>query len=112
MPLVPNTTTQGDANNGYAYDLPSQITVSATDTSCRLDVRDTGCGLGLPPEDWDRVFERAYTTRSHARGEEPGGAGLHYAREKLAAFEGLIAVVESRPNEGTMFAVILQRGED
>jgi signal transduction histidine kinase len=87
------------------------ITLSATDTTCRIDVRDWGMGLGLPPEEWDRIFERTYTTRQHVRGETPGGAGLHYAREKLAEFEGRIAVLESRPGEGTTFTVSLQLSE-
>ena len=88
------------------------VTISASDTSCRLDVRDTGAGLELRPEEWDRVFDRAYTTRPRLPGEEPGGSGLNYAREKLAAFEGLISVIDSRPNEGATFSVILQRGEE
>ncbi len=88
------------------------ITVTATETSCRIDVADTGCGLLLEPEKWERVFDRDYSTRRRGADEEPGGAGLHYARERLAAFGGRIAVLDSTPGRGATFTVILQRSEE
>lgn len=68
----------------------------------RIDVRDNGCGI--PCDDRDRVFDRAYTTKS-----EGGGFGLYYAREELAKFQGKIYVLDSREGEGTTMRVVLRK---
>lgn len=68
----------------------------------RIDVRDNGCGI--PRDDWDRVFDRAYTTKA-----EGGGFGLHYAREELAKFQGKLYVLDSGEGAGTTMRVILRK---
>ncbi|MDD4857501.1 MAG: HAMP domain-containing sensor histidine kinase [Candidatus Krumholzibacteria bacterium] len=71
---------------------------------CQIDVRDSGCGI--PREDWERVFERQYTTKP-----EGGGFGLHYAREQLAKFGGKIYVLDSAAGSGTTMRVVLRKSE-
>ena len=68
---------------------------------CKIDIRDNGCGI--PREDWERVFERYYTTK------EEGGFGLHYAREELARFGGKIFVLDSVVGAGTTMRVVLRK---
>ena len=78
-----------------------EITVVAEGAHCHIDVRDTGCGIR--PEDWERVFDRHFTTK------EQGGFGLYYARETLARYEGRIFVLTSDPEEGTTFRLVLRQ---
>jgi hypothetical protein len=66
-----------------------------------IDVRDGGAGIRK--EDWERIFERAVTSK------EEGGFGLHYSREELAKFGGKIFVQESAPDRGTTFRIILRK---
>ncbi len=71
---------------------------------CRIDVRDNGCGI--PRDDYERVFERHYTTKP-----EGGGFGLYYAREELAKFGGKIYVLASDAGSGTTMRVVLRKTE-
>jgi hypothetical protein len=66
-----------------------------------IDVKDGGAGMRK--EDWERIFERAVTSK------EEGGFGLHYSREELAKFGGKIFVQESAPDRGTTFRIILRK---
>jgi signal transduction histidine kinase len=71
---------------------------------CRIDVRDNGCGIARG--DWERVFDRHYTTKT-----EGGGFGLYYAREELAKFGGKIHVLDSVADSGTTMRVVLRKSE-
>jgi signal transduction histidine kinase len=68
---------------------------------CKIDVRDNGCGI--PREDWERAFERSYTTKAE------GGFGLYYARETLARFGGKIFVFDSVMGSGTTMRMVLRK---
>jgi signal transduction histidine kinase len=65
-----------------------------------IDVGDTGCGIA--EENWERVFDRDYTTK------EGGGFGLYYARHETARFGGKIYVLKSAVGAGTTMRVILR----
>jgi hypothetical protein len=78
------------------------ITVRNEGANCLVDVRDAGCGIAR--EDWERVFERHYTTKP-----AEGGFGLFYSREELAKFSGKIYVLESSRGAGTTIRVVLRR---
>lgn len=79
------------------------MTVQWEGNYCRIDVRDNGCGI--PREDWERVFDRHYTTK------DEGGFGLHYAREELARFGGKIYVAVSVEGTGTTMRTVLRKSE-
>jgi signal transduction histidine kinase len=81
-----------------------EIRIGSEGAHCWIDVRDSGCGI--PADDWERAFDRSYTTK-----EDGGGYGLHFAREALARFEGRIFVVHSDAGEGTTFRVTLRTAE-
>lgn len=66
-----------------------------------LDVSDTG--VGIVPDDWERVFDVGYSTR---RG---GGLGLSRSRDLLRKYEGRLAVHASEPGRGTTMRLRLSR---
>jgi signal transduction histidine kinase len=68
---------------------------------CKIDVRDNGCGI--PRDEWERVFERSYTTKVE------GGFGLYYAHEELARFNGRIFVLDSAVGAGTTMRIVLRK---
>jgi two-component system phosphate regulon sensor histidine kinase PhoR len=69
----------------------------------RLDVRDTG--VGIAPEDVDRVFERFFKSDA-ARHSEGSGLGLAIAKHIVLAHGGQIRV-ESALGKGSTFTVEL-----
>ena len=82
---------------------PVEVSVSAGAASTRLVVRDHG--IGISPEDSERVFrrfERVSSDRAY-----PGlGLGLYIVRQIVEAHGGTIEV-ESRPGQGSEFIVTL-----
>ncbi|MEW5817377.1 MAG: ATP-binding protein [Spirochaetota bacterium] len=73
-----------------------------------LTITDTGCGI--PPEDLPSIFERFYRVdKSRTRTTGGVGIGLTIAREIVRSHGGTI-LVESSPNEGSVFTVRLPRG--
>ncbi|GHO93282.1 hypothetical protein KSF_033300 [Reticulibacter mediterranei] len=70
-----------------------------------LSVADTG--IGIPPEDLGRVFERFYRTdASRSRTSGGFGLGLSIVKDFVTAMHGSITV-ESKVGEGTRFCVLL-----
>jgi two-component system phosphate regulon sensor histidine kinase PhoR len=83
------------------------VRVSEGPGQVRIEVEDTG--VGIPPEDLPRVFERFYRV-DKARSRDLGGTGLGLAIVKhLAQAQGGEVSVRSRPREGTTFTVVLPR---
>lgn len=68
----------------------------------RITVADTGAGI--PPENLDQLFEPFFTTKNHGT-----GLGLPISRRIVQEHHGLITV-ESQPNKGTTFSIILPAG--
>jgi signal transduction histidine kinase len=74
----------------------------------RVEVADTG--VGIAPEDQERVFEPFFQTSAGAR-LRPGAAGLGLpAARRLAQLLGGRLAVRSRPGEGSTFAFTARFG--
>lgn len=92
-------------SNALKFGKGNPVTVSATSDgkSARIQVRDSG--IGIAPEDQERIFqrfERVVPTR-HFGGF---GLGLWIVRQMVEALGGTISV-ESEPGRGTLFTVEL-----
>jgi len=73
-----------------------------------INVKDTG--IGIPPEDLPRIFERFYRVdRSRDRREGGTGLGLAIAKHLTQAMGGAIEV-QSKPGSGTEFQLTFPTG--
>ena len=72
----------------------------------RLEVADSG--IGVPPDERDRLFERFRTLSNGSRRQAGAGLGLAIVHEFVALHGGTIAV-DSAPEGGALFAVRLPR---
>ncbi|MFY2558459.1 CHASE domain-containing protein [Corallococcus terminator] len=89
----------------YGHGAPVEVHVVGDEKEARLEVRDRG--IGIAPEDAERVFdrfERAVSSR-HYGGL---GLGLYITRQLVEAHGGRI-FLESHPGQGTTFIVVLPR---
>jgi signal transduction histidine kinase len=75
-----------------------------------LEVRDTG--VGVPPTELPRIFDKFYRVQSAAgAGVEGTGIGLSYTRELVRLHRGEISV-ESEVGVGSVFRVFLPLGRE
>ncbi len=96
------------ANNAIRYNKPGGSVVlacGATDEGAPyVSVQDTG--IGIAPEEQDKVFERFYRV-DKSRSKARGGTGLGLAIVKHAAtFHGAQIEVDSVLGEGTTISVV------
>ncbi len=87
----------------YGRGKPVEITVEATRGGGKVTVADHG--IGIPPEDQRRIFER-FERAVPVRHFGGFGLGLWLARQVIEAHGGHIAV-DSRPGEGSTFVLDL-----
>jgi PAS domain S-box-containing protein len=81
---------------------PVRISASKDNGMAIITVSDQG--VGVPPEDQSRIFERFYRVDNRLRREQQGfGLGLYLARAIVEAQHGQIWV-ESRVNHGSRFS--------
>jgi two-component system, OmpR family, phosphate regulon sensor histidine kinase PhoR len=81
------------------------VAIEADEDRLRVHVRDQG--LGIPPGEQERIFEKFYRADPQlARGVGGTGLGLYICRELVQRMGGSIAV-QSTPGEGSTFTVVL-----
>jgi len=86
------------------------IILSAEDLGAqvRIDVTDTG--IGIPPQDLQRIFERFYRVDT-ARSRDLGGTGLGLSIVKhIVQAHGGAVSVDSAPGKGSTFSFTLRKG--
>ena len=93
-------------DNAVKYNVPggrADVRLSMDGDAAILSVSDTG--IGIPPEDQPRVFERFYRVdKSHSK--ETGGTGLGLSIVRHAAeYHGAKIALESRVGKGTAITV-------
>ena len=82
-----------------------EVNLKKDDTNVFIEVRDWG--IGIPPPDLDRIFDKFYQGRSTLRQSVKGtGLGLTLVKHTVEAHGGRIAVV-SHVGEGSIFSCIL-----
>jgi two-component system, NtrC family, sensor kinase len=87
------------------------LTISGIQKPDTVEIEISDTGQGINQEILDHIFESFFTTRDkHASTDSTSGTGLGLAfcKKVIDTHEGLIAV-ESRPNYGTKFRIILPR---
>ena len=95
-------------NNALKFSPPgSTIRISAGAQAHEVRVCIQDSGMGLKPQDLERVFER-FARTEEARVIEGSGIGLSLARQFITRHGGLIDVV-SQPGEGALFWFSLPR---
>jgi two-component system sensor histidine kinase SenX3 len=96
------------AENAVAYSPEGSrvvLTLRREDDLVAVEVADQG--IGIPPEDLDRIFERFYRS-DRARSRATGGTGLGLAIVKhIATNHGGRVDVTSAPGEGSTFTLRL-----
>ena len=86
------------------------ISVKAEGSTVLLSVADTG--IGIPPEDRERIFERFYRV-DKSRSKEIGGTGLGLSIVKHAArLHDAQISVDSTLDQGTTVTVKFERGKN
>ncbi|WP_249998588.1 cell wall metabolism sensor histidine kinase WalK [Actinoplanes sp. M2I2] len=98
-------------SNAIRYSPPgSSVTVRTGVTGDRLTIAVADTGVGIAPDDLDRVFDRFWRAdSSRTRATGGSGLGLPIARQIAEAHGGDISVI-STPGEGTTFTVTLPTG--
>ncbi|MDB5107128.1 MAG: sensory box histidine kinase, partial [Candidatus Binatus sp.] len=84
---------------------PVMVSLQADDARVILEVSDNG--IGIPPEDLTRIFER-FERSAGARGDSGFGVGLWIALRITEALGGNISA-RSQPAAGSVFRVELPR---
>lgn len=93
-------------DNGIKYNREGgSVTVEVTDNTNEVVLSVSDTGIGIPPEDKERIFERFYRVdKSHSK--EKGGTGLGLSIVKHAArLHNAQITVDSAVNEGTAIIV-------
>ncbi len=94
-------------DNAVKYsDRDKQITVRLARTAAEAIVEVADRGIGIPPEEVGRIFERFYRGAGARLNRKGFGLGLAIAQEHVRAHRGRLEV-ESAPGAGSLFRVRL-----
>ncbi|RDB32951.1 cell wall metabolism sensor histidine kinase WalK [Exiguobacterium sp. RIT594] len=114
LSVAPNLLIKSDPNqlirlltifleNAAAYsDANIEVYLQQTSTDVRLTIADHG--IGIPPENYDKIFERFFRG-DHSRHGTGTGLGLAIAKSIADAHQATI-FVESTPETGTRFTIL------
>jgi len=84
------------------------VAISASETGRMVTIAVVDTGIGIPPQDQPRIFERFYRVNK-ARSREQGGTGLGLSIVKhIVQLHGGTVSVESTPGKGSIFTFTLK----
>jgi PAS domain S-box-containing protein len=99
-------------SNAGKYGTPgTAVTIEAEETEDEVVVRVLDRGVGVPPEEADRLFELFYRSPQSARTASGAGIGLYVSRGLIRAMGGRIWV-RPRPGGGSEFGFTLPRYQE
>ena len=90
-------------NAAHAIKGDGSITISTSERAGKVHVAIKDTGVGIPPENLDKIFDPGFTTKGVGVGT---GLGLSICYQIVEDHRGEIQV-ESRVEEGTTFTVVL-----
>ena len=95
--------------NGVKYSKsPAFLSVTIADFGDLVELSIADKGMGIPPGDLDKVFERFYTVdKTHSRRMGGAGLGLSIVNAIVTKHDGEISVI-SAVDEGTTFKLTFQ----
>ncbi len=97
-------------SNAFKFTLAGSITVSLRDIDSGVELTVADSGVGIPPADVARVFERFHRVEGQrGRSMEGTGIGLALVRELVTLHGGAIAVTSSE-GQGSTFRLTLRYG--
>jgi len=84
------------------------LQVSSSDEEILVEIKDSG--IGIAPEEVERIFEQFYQIEHHMRRRYEGlGLGLAIARGMVELHQGRIWAASDGPGKGSTFKVQLPR---
>jgi two-component system sensor histidine kinase SenX3 len=100
-------------DNAVTHSIPgvgaSDVVVRAARAGDDITIAVEDHGVGIPPDEQDRIFERFYRV-DRGRGRERGGTGLGLAIVRhVASNHGGEVLVESTEGVGSTFTLVLPR---
>lgn len=99
-------------SNAFKFTFSGSIEVTLHKLAEHVELRVRDTGVGIPPEELPRVFERFHRVPiSQGRTQEGSGIGLALVRE-LVKLHGGTVIVDSTLGQGTVFIVSIPRGRD
>jgi signal transduction histidine kinase len=94
--------------NAVKYSPPPETTIvisaSQADDTVTIRVRDQG--PGIPPDEFESIFERFYRGKRTQESVAGTGMGLSIARDIVSAHQGILWV-ENAPEGGAQFSFTL-----
>ena len=85
----------------------TEVAIQAVAQGQRVLVSVTDCGIGIPPEHQERVFERFHRVPETAATQPGTGIGLAIVKHFIEAQGGEVSL-ESEPGQGSRFVLHLQ----
>lgn len=107
-PSLLNTVWDNLLSNAIKYNKPNgSIIIQAEKTASTIIIRFEDQGIGMSPEEMERIFDRFYRAdMARTRTIEGSGLGLAIAANVVKLHNGKLNVT-SKPNVGTVFTVTL-----
>ena len=97
-------------DNAIKYNRPGgtiKLSVRTDDAQVVIQVQDSG--IGISQADQQRIFDRFYRVdKSRSRAQGGSGLGLSIVKKIVEDHDGSI-IVESEPDSGSTFTIVLPR---